>query len=282
MPVRTIFVSGPPGAGKSVLTHILVQRVLTRAPHYIRLIAAEGDPPAPTDDVEARLKAEGVKSTQRVGYTPDRVFEKMPEALRNVRRLERFATAIIEGDADPCLRHAHPYDFRLFVMAAPGDVHEVFRTPAEARASLQQVMEDTAEFAKEIFGLFEDGAWDDDEGIRHEKRVRTSRQMEERLEVSEAQVRRFIGSPLGAEIASRIQLKPEFHGMAESDLVLVNIGVGACSSVVDECVRRLDALLGRIRTTAHRESMLYFCDPMNEDDPSRDRLIGRLRLLLAE
>ena len=225
---------------------------------------------------------EELASTQRIPYTPDRVFEILPEAVYKARYGQRFATVLIEADADPCLRHAHPYDHRIFVMSAPRDMYRVFRRPDEAAAALREVMEDTSAFASEIFGLFEDAAWGDEEGVRHRKRVRAGDGVEEQLEVSEQQVGRFLASPLGAEIASRIQLQPEYHAMVESDVTLINTALGPCSSSVDECIRRIELLMGRVRDHARRDNALYCCDPLSADDPRREHLLRRLRALFAE
>jgi hypothetical protein len=281
MPLKVIFLCGPPRAGKSMLARILAGDVLPRPPHYIRLYPS---PPVGTPSLRLADESDlaGMASVQRSEYTPDRVFEILPEVLGKVRRQKRFATVLIEADADPCLRHAFPYDHRIFVMSAPDEVYRVFRRPAEASASLKEVMEDTSAFASEIFGLFEDASWGDEEGVRHRKRVRTEEGVEEQLEVSEQQVRRFLGSPLGAEIASRIQLQPEYHAMVESDIVLVNTALGPCSASVDECVRRIETLMGRIRSQTQRDSVLYCCDPLSEDDPRRAHLLQRLREMLAD
>lgn len=281
MPLRVIFLCGPSGAGKSKVAGLIARNVLPRPPHYIRL-----HPAAPNGASSLHLADEGtfegMASIQCVTYTSDRVFEILPEVLRNVRKQQRFATVLIEADADPCLRHAYPYDHRIFVMAAPDDIYHVFRRPAEASASLREVMQDTSAFASEIFGLFEDAAWGDEEGVRHSKRVRTDEGVEEQLEVSEQQVRRFLGSPLGAEIASRIQLQPEYHAMIESDVVLINTAVGSAASLVEECVKRIETLMGRIRNQAARDNALYCCDPLSTDDPRREHLLAHLKNVLAD
>jgi hypothetical protein len=225
---------------------------------------------------------EGVASYQTVAYTPQRVFEALPAALRRVRKEARFATVIVEGDSDPCLRHAFPYDHRLFVMGAPAGVYEVFRRPEEASAALHEVMQDTAEFASEIFGLFNDEGSDEDEGVQHETRVRTRDGVEERLEVSDQQVRQFLTTPLGAEIASRIQLRPEFHALVDSELVLVNTGIGAGRPSDNDCVRRIGALMARIQDPARRGDALFCCDPFSVDDPVRARLLERLKAIVED
>ena len=88
-------------------------------------------------------------------YTPDRVFETLPDALRMIRESEHRPFVVMEADADPALRHAYPYDYRAFIMRPPADLHEVFRSDSEAAAAMREVMQDTASFACEIFGLMD-------------------------------------------------------------------------------------------------------------------------------
>jgi len=276
MPIQVVFVTGPPVSGKSLVAEIIARDAARRPPHYIRLIRTHGQR-SPVRLAQAP-EVSGVASSQRVSYTCERVFEVLPEALTRARCGHRYATILVEADSDPILRHAYPYDARLFVMPAPGEVFTVFRTPAEAARALEEVMQDTAAFASEIFGLFESDAWQEEDG--RPQVVRSGRGTEERLEISEQQARRFLASPLGAEIASRIQLRPEYHAIVESDVVVVNTAVGACSAAVDECVRRIDKLLARVRQN-RRADILYCCDPQNAQDPRRRHLVEHLRTLLT-
>lgn len=259
--------------------------VLDRPAHYLRLRCA---PDGHTNAID-RLDPSGCSappngwgSAHQVSYTTERVFETLPEGLRTVRRIERRAFVILEADADPALRHAYPYDYRVFVMPGPKDVFDVFRAPRAAAEALQQVMQDTAAFASEIFGLFDAAGLDDSAGIRHEAiglaPVRGERI--ERLDIGEAQIRQFLNSPLGAEIASRIQLQPDYHGLVESDVVVVNTGAGRCPEALDACVGRLEKLLGRLRHDARRHSVLYWGDIQDIGDPARHRLLQRFRSLL--
>lgn len=280
MPLRVIFISGPPGAGKSTMIRMLAREVLPQPPHYIRLVPV-------VDGGAAQLRLvndpdeECLASAQLVGYTPERVFEVLPESLQNVKRKQRFATVLIESTSDPCLRHAYPYDRRIFVMTPPRDVYEVFRRPEEASLALQQVMEDTAAFATEIFGLFEDSSLDDEEGVRHHKRARPEHGVHEELEVSELQVRRFLGTPLGAEIASRIQLQPDYHAMIESDVVVCNMPINhrPCD---ESAVRRIETLIARVRSESRQDVSMFRCDLDEAQSESRIRLAERLRHLLVE
>jgi hypothetical protein len=289
MSVLSFLISGPRRSGKSTLARFLAEHVLDRPPHYLRL------QPAPDTYTNAVLVYQSAdndpigqswSSAHLVSYTLDRLFETIPEGLRTVRRQDRDGFAVIEADAEPSLRHAYPYDYRVFIMSAPSDLYTVFRTPDAAAAALQQVLQDTAAFASEIFGLFDDEMFDDNVGVEHYRPARSEHGSEtslERLNIAEAQIRHFISSPLGAEIASRIQLQPDYHALVEADVVIVNskrLGRQR-REVLDECVSRLQKLLSRIRQDARRQSVLYWGD-IRENDPTRRKLVQRLKQLLKD
>lgn len=287
MPVQSLLISGPRYSGKSTLSRLLAEQVFEDRTHYLRLQAAAD---RHTNAVLAyAINANDAigttwASTHRVSYTVDRLFETIPEGLRVVRKLQRTSVALIEADADPSLRHAYPYDYRIFVMSAPADIYTVFRTPDAAGSALQQVLQDTAAFASEIFGLFGDEEFDDGIGVEHyrptEQEIAGGQQVE-RLNIAEAQLRHFLNSPLGAEIASRIQLQPDYHALVEADVVVINTGWldPDHREVLDDCVSRLQKLLTRVRQDSRRASVLYWGD-IREDDAARRKLLQRLKGLL--
>ena len=148
-----------------------------------------------------------------------------------------------------------------------------------------EVMQDTAAFASEIFGLFEDETFDDSPGVEHfsaSREVGQGSQRVERLNIDEEQIKHFLSSPLGAEIASRIQLQPEYHALVEADVVIVTAGWidREYREVLDDCVARLQKLLSHIRQDARRQSVLYWGD-IRQDDTARRKLVQRIRALLA-
>lgn len=289
MSVETVLINGPAGTGKTSIARLLAERVFDRPAHYLRLVPAadahtNSVEPLPAGTVPAPRGVAWL-SVHQVSYTSDRVFETLPESLRAVRRedRERRAFMIIEAGTDPALRHAYPYDYRLFVMSAPPKLHTVFREPKAAAAALKQVMQDTAAFASEIFGLFEGAGMDDSVGVLYERSAGGDDReaTEEHLEVREAQLRQFLNSPLGAEIASRIQLQPDYHAIVEADVVIINTGIGDTTDEMDECIHRIEKLLARIRHDARRHSVLYWGDITDMDDPSSRKLLKRLRTLFS-
>jgi hypothetical protein len=288
MSVETLLINGPAGAGKTRMAQLVTEEVLERPVHYLRMRAAtDGHSNTVRKCRPAKLASatgNGWKSVHEVTYTQDRVFETLPDGLRAVRRLDRHGFIIVEADTEPSLRHAYPYDYRVFVMPAPTDAYTVFREPEAATMALQQVMQDTASFASEIFGLFDIAGLDDSLGVVHHSPMPNSRQTEqvEQLDIAEAQLRQFLNSPLGAEIASRIQLQPAYHALVEADVVVVNTGVDEAGDCLDECVNRIESLLARIRHDARRHSVLYWGNISDANEPSYKKLLVRLRTLLTQ
>lgn len=281
IPSRVIFVSGPPGAGKTHLVSVMAKEAMARPPHHVRLVSSR-----PESGYRLRLVRfpgeTSFASSRRVAYEPDCCFEVIAEVVRSAPVTSNPNVMIVEGDADPCLRFAYPYDRRIFVMPAPSDIYEVFRTPQQAALALQKVMEDTATFAAEIYGLFDDDQLEAGAGlIQPEESPSWSwgKTAHHGVEVDETQLRNFLDSPIGAEIASRIQLQPAYHGLVESDVILLNTAVGATSDVIDKVNRRLELLLSRIRGQVQNDGQLFCCDPCEQQDPRRMKLVEKLILM---
>lgn len=271
MALNVVMVTGPRRSGKSTLITALIAEVCTRQPHYVRLAACDGSkrPPAVRREAdEAQERACGVATATWISYDPARVFETLPETLAAVHRRDRGGCVLIEADTDPNLRHAYPYDTQIFTMPAPERVEDVFRTPEEMRAALQSAMHDTSAFAGEIFGL----APDDGSTVLsvHDSAPKRS------PELSEAQLSNLMQTPLGEELASRVQCHPDYHGVLESDAVVINTGVGGTSEAVDEVVRRLEQLARRLRPNVQDRSIVFCCDLCDGEDPRRQKLFAHL------
>jgi len=288
MPLKTLLINGPATSGKTTLARLVAEQVFQRPIHLLRLHAAKdgySNTVQPFDPQDVDAPSSPWLSAHRVCYTADRVFETIPEALQVVRELDRRAFVVVEADADPSIRHAWPYDYRIFAMAAPETtIFEVFREPHDAAEALRQVMQDTAAFASEIFGLFDEPSLEDSKGVRHERTERIDptgrRQRIEQVLIGAAHVRHFFRTPLGAEIASRIQLQPAYHALVEADVVVISAARRGSKQVVGECVRRIEKLLTRIRHDARRRSVLYWGNLTDCNDPVRRKLLRRLKLLL--
>lgn len=264
MALSVLFVSGPRRCGKSVVIRAMIDHLWTIRPHYLRLVQIGGDkvPPKmpPTPPVDS-----GLASARCVEYHAERIFEVLPESLTAIHRDDHFGAVIIEADADPVLRCAYPYDHRVFVMPVPSSVTEVFRNAHDAANELRNVLDDTTAFASEIFGLFRDDHHDDPEPS------------EDRTDMTGTQIRSFLHSPLGDELATRIQLQQPYHGLVESDVILVNTGVGRMNSGSQECLRRIERLLERLSGGCEPRSELFLCHPVDLKDRTCKRLLRALK-----
>lgn len=263
MGLRVTFVSGPRGSGKSSLIDRMIKRLWAAAPHYLRLVASGSDKHRPPRATPAAADC-GVASARWLEYDEQHIFEILPQALAEIHRKDRFGSVIIEADADPTLRCAYPYDHRVFVMPLPESKDVVFRDPSRAATELKRVLDDTAVFASEIFGLFEDDNFEDvDASESHPNLTKT-------------QMRGFLYSPLGDELATRIQLQPPYHGLVESDVIVVNTRVGRRATETDVCLRRIAHLLKKVGGATESKSQLFLCDPLDAGAKSTMQLFEAL------
>lgn len=258
------FVSGLRCSGKSALIQAMIDRLWKTEPHYIRLVKT-GSGKHPPKTSSKRAPQCGVATASWLEYDPEHIFEILPEALTAIHKRDRYGSVVIEADADPTLRHAYPYDHRVFVMPKPGSKKEVFRDAARAAEEFQRALDDTVAFASEIFGLFADQRQDEADPS------------EDRPDLTDSQMRGFLYSPLGDELATRIQLQRPYHGLVESDVVVVNPSVGATGPETAECLRRIQRLLERIRGVSERHSELFLCDPRKQDGKVCKKLFKALR-----
>jgi hypothetical protein len=268
MALTVSFISGPRRSGKSTIIREMIREFFPVAPHYLRLTAVDGDKRKPTC-LSAPPDDCGVASARWLQYQRERIFEVLPEALAQIHRHDRRGCVVIEADADPSLRHAYPYHGRVFVMSAPTSIREVFRSIGQAAEALKEVMEDTTAFASEVFGLLaSDPAPDDDP-------------KEPRPALSPAQMRGFLTSPLGDELATRIQLQPAYHGLLDSDVILINAAIGGCTSAVDAVRHRIERILDRLPRRrpgrAGGTTEVFCCDPLDPKDPLREPLFRLLQ-----
>ena len=253
MGLSVTFVSGPRRSGKSALIQAMTHRLWKTSPHYLRLVKVGSDKIAPKPCSDKPSEKCAVASARWLDYDPEHVFAILPEALAAIHRLDRFGSVVIEADADPNLRCAYPYDHRVFVMPLPSSIREVFRETDRAAQELRRVLDDTVAFASEIFGLFDRDAVDAQEPS------------EDRPDMTKTQMRGFLNSPLGDELATRIQLQQPYHGLVESDVIVVNTRVGERGSETEECLRRVGRLLARIRGASGRRGELFMSELCDQD-----------------
>lgn len=247
MGLSVTFVSGPRCSGKSTLISAMIDRLWHTEPHYIRLVRSGSDkhPPKPCSKKPADC---GVATARWLEYDEEHIFEILPEALTAIHHRDRYGDVVIEAEAENILRHAYPYDNRVFLMPLPSRVQELFRDPARAADELKRVLDDTVAFASEIFGLFSNPLTEDAEPP------------EERMDLTDSQMRGFLYSPLGDELATRIQLQQPYHGLVEADVIVVNTSVGKKGPETADCLRRIERLLERVRGVTGRRGELVLCD----------------------
>jgi len=262
MGLAVALVSGPPRSGKSSVIRAMVAAASKIKPHYIRLVYGD-QPPVLGAPVSPEL-GDGFASTRLLAYTPDRVYETLPAALTTIHRKDRFGFVIVEAEADPVLRCAYEYNRRVFVMPVPSSIHVVFRTPHEAARELRKVLDDTESFASEIFGMLRGSAPED------------TSHGEPRPNMSDSVMRGFLYSPLGDELATRIQLQPQYHGLVESDVIVVNSVVGKVTPDSDACLRMIEKLLTRLAGACGQRGELFCCDPRDLTSRGGKRLLKSL------
>jgi hypothetical protein len=264
MRLSVVFVSGPRLSGKSVVIRAMIDRLWRQPPHFIRLVEVGGDKSTPRMPEKPPPRS-GVATARALEYEPDRIFEILHETLAKIHHDDHDATVVIEADSDPILRCAYPYDHRLFVMRPPTRIYQVFRSAQEAAEEMQRVLEDTAEFASQVYGLFDADVLLDGEG------------REERMDMSGTQMRRFLATPLGDEIATRMAFQPPFHGLAESDFILVNTGLKPDKPTSEACLKMINRLLERLNKVSDRQGRMYRCDPIDPKDRMTRQLFKDLK-----
>lgn len=268
MGLSVTFVSGPRRSGKSAVIRTMIDRLWDKEPHYIRLTQTGGDK-VPPKQTGKPTQSCPVATARWIEYAADQVFEILPDVLASIHRKDRFGSVVIEADSDPVLRCAYAYDYRVFVMPVPSAVTDVFREPARAAEELQRALDDTAAFASEIFGLFSPSGMEDDDPS------------EDRPELTETNMRGFLYSPLGDELATRIQLQPPYHGLVESDVIIVNTGVGEEEAETADCLRRVDRLLARLRAMSQQPTQLFHCNPRDHNGKGCKKMLKALKPMCA-
>lgn len=270
MPPVILHISGPARSGKTTFARALAARFPEDKPHYVRFDHAGREPPPslrfadPLDEMGASIRRTA---------TPQLVFEEVSEAVKDVAGGHPMATIIMETDAQPCFRHAYPYDVKLFIMAPPPALDVVFRSPVEAAQAVERAMDDTSEFAAELFGLDRESLGS---GILPALGPKDRRTKATPTQTAEE----FIDSEVGTEIAARMQLQPDYHAIIDSDVVLLNEGIDHDPEAAVECSGRLDALLETLRRKLKRQSWFAACNPLDPRDPLTIRALTRIEALL--
>lgn len=268
MPPTILHISGPPASGKTTLARRLAALVQPAEPDYIRFDLQADASPARLRI--ARTLPEMASSTHR-NVNPKLVFEQVADTLKTVATGHDHALVFIETDAQPCFRHAYPYHVTLFVMSPPAHLGIVFRSPTQTAQAIQRAMDDTSEFAAELFGL---GAGPQDSATGpaiHPK---------DRKPQPTQSVEDFLSSDVGTEIAARMQLQPEYHAIMDSDVILLNVAQPGDRAVTARCVTEIDRLLETIRRRLGRQNWFAACNLLDQEDLIAKRALQRVKQLL--
>ncbi|MCC7292665.1 MAG: hypothetical protein IT449_11460 [Phycisphaerales bacterium] len=261
MGLRVMLVSGPRKSGKGSVIRAMIDLLWQHKPHYVRLARCNGDKKPPAEKCSQSPEEHGLASARWVYYDDDRIFPLIQTTLETIHKQDRYGSVVIEADADPIVRCAYQYDDRVFVMPLPSDVFQLFRPAKDAASAMQAVLKDTTAFASEVFGLIDRGMFAGDG------------ECVEREEFTPSQWRNFLYTPLGEEIITRILLQPPFHGLAESDVIIINTGVGKETSATGLCLKKLDCLLDRVSRLTERHVRRFACDLYSPPDDATRQLL---------
>jgi len=276
-------ICGPKGSGKTTLARYVAEILGVRDVYHVELIRA--DAAVTRDPLRLFPSGDSALLTRRFPYSPDRVFEQVPAVLQSIRRERRWATVLLETDSDPCHRQGPESDLRLFVASAPDMESDVFRSDEDAARVLNEVMNDSAAFAAEIYGLPDcpdlDNLDEDDSFIIPPADLKPGSDRD-RNPMTRSQYGRLLSSDIGLEIAARVQFQPDYQLLLESDVVLINTGRGGTGDVVDTVARRVEELQLCVRRPPGRETMLAVCDLMNPTDPMQRAGLKRVAELLRQ
>ena len=270
MPATILHISGPPQSGKTSIARRLAARLEPHKPHHVRLDTRDrSTPPA----LRLASPLDEMASSTRRYVTPKLVFEEASEVLQAVAGDEDNAIIFVETDTQPCFRYACPYDVKVFVMRPPRSFEAVFRSSIETVSAIERAMDDTSEFAAELFGLERD--WQDS-GIL----PALDPKMQRSSTGTAQSVEEFLESDIGAEIATRLHLQPEYHTIIDSDVILLNLAAEHDTEVVLKCAEKIEALLNGLKRRLGRQNWFAACDPLDRNDPLSRHGIERMLALL--
>ncbi len=269
MHTSVVHVCGPRAAGKTLFCRRIAGLVGVSHVQHLRL-ELHAKSPSPRISVLGDALGGGLFSRNCRVNGPT-IFEDVADLIQLAGREWRGAV-IMETDTTPCYRHAFPYDVRVFVLRPPPRPEAIFRSPEEAERAMELAMHDTGVFAAEIFGLGP-GPHDSSENKAPRSAEANTAELP-RPECDEMPWR----PDVAADLALRFQLRPEYHSLMDSDLVLLNAAPPIDRKSAAACVERITALLETLRLRLNRLAWFAACDMGDDDDP---RLLEGLERLSA-
>lgn len=272
MSTAVIHLSGPAGSGKTALARMLVNRLPADRFYHVRFDIHRHDTPHMLRVVSGD---DGRGKNLHCYVRPDVVFESFSELVPTIAADHERAVIIAETDVHPCFRHAYPYDVKVFIFGPPPSIGELFRSEDETAHAIDRAMQDTAEFAAELFGLDrvgpQDSAW-----------VPALDSMDQELHAGRQTFDDFLQSPVGAEIAARLRLRPAYQGIVDSDVVFLNCSIRSIMSRVIDYAERIETLLAPLRSRLDRRIFFAACDPIDHCDPRSEAGVRRIAEAMIE
>ncbi len=273
MAPKVVHICGPERGGKTTIA-----RLIARGCHgpSAALVRFEPQPQGGTDAAMSAEPPEDWATRFRFRYAPDRLFEQVPLAVRDVGPTGRAGLILLETNADPGFRLAHPYDLRVFVMGVPRFVDEVFRSPDETQDALRRAFQDTGAFASEVFGLTRAPDLDDSRSG-----LILGTLSETRRPLSDEELEQVMTTALGSEISARLRLRPGYHALLDADVAVLNCGLGGAGETIEVCSRRIERLITAMPQGARPRPRFFSCDPLDPHDPLTVQLFGAILAGLA-
>ncbi|MBX3396140.1 MAG: ATP-binding protein [Phycisphaerae bacterium] len=272
MSPAVIHLSGPAGSGKTAMAKLLINALPAERFYHVRFDIHRHNTPHMLRVVSGD---DGREKNFHCYVRPDIVFESFSELVPTIAADPQRAVIIAETDVHPCFRHAYPYDVKIFIFGPPPSIGELFRSENETAHAIDRAMHDTAEFAAELFGLDrvgpQDSAW-----------VPALDSMDQELHAGRQTFDDFLQSPVGAEIAARLRLRPEFQGIVDSDVVFLNCSIRPIMGRLIDYVERIESLLTPLRNRLERQIYFAACDPTDLCDPKSEAGIQRIAEALIE
>ncbi len=278
MPIKVVHIAGPPGSGKTTLVRRLAARRTSGARHHLRLnshaaVEKELVPREPAPTLRLSVPTDDMESSTTATIDPDLVFERLPAEIERLHKRKTSTTIFVETDAEPHFRHAYSFDARVFIMPCPATLADVFRSRREAEDAVRRAMHDTRDFAEEIFGLTREARCDP-------PRDSIKRFDPPPVSDRDRDVLAFIDAALGSRLAVQFLLQPCYHVLIDSDVVLLNLGVGPDGDAAEICAHRLQAIFDQLRREGSRPAWFAACEPADPEDALGMQALVRIESLI--
>lgn len=270
MQTPVVHVCGPASAGKTVFARRIAS---LRGPANVRHLRIDLHDKTPSPVLSVAGESDRGLPGRQCRVNAPTIFEEVADLIHMAMRECRGAV-IVETNTTPCFRHAFPYDIRVFVLRPPPRPEAIFRSPEEAARAMELAMHDTGVFAAEVFGL---GPGPQDSSVNKPARPREAAVAE--LPGPEATEHSW-RPDVTADLALRFQLRPEYHALMDSDVVLLNATPPVDRKSAAACVERIAALLETLRFRFNRQAWFAGCDLADDDDPRLLEGLERLSVLM--